>query len=231
MSRRISNSIEKLGMPCPYFITLEGPEGSGKTTQIRPLADWLCERGYAVEVTREPGGTDIGNQIRAVLHDPRNTAMDATAEILLYSADRAQHVAQCIRPALAAGKIVVSDRYYDSTLAYQGYGRGLDLEMLHTITAFATGGLKPDLTLYLDVAPEEGLERRQANGEEWNRLDAETLDFHQRVRAGYMALIAQEPERWAVIDAARSVEEVQEEIRAEVEARLGQVRLRQTRNT
>ena len=206
------------------FITLEGPEGSGKTTQIPLLVDWLREQGYAVELTREPGGTDIGTQIRDVLHDPVNTAMDATAEILLYSADRAQHVAQCIRPALAAGKIVVSDRYYDSTLAYQGYGRGLDLEMLRAITAFATAGLKPDLTLYLDIAPEEGLQRRQAGGEEWNRLDAETLDFHRRVRAGYMALIAQEPERWVVIDAARSVEEVQGAIRAEVGARLEKVR-------
>jgi len=206
------------------FITLEGPEGSGKTTQIPLLVDWLREQGYAVELTREPGGTDIGNLIRDVLHDPRHTAMDATAEILLYSADRAQHVAQCIRPALAAGKIVVSDRYYDSTLAYQGYGRGLDLEMLRAITAFATAGLKPDLTLYLDIAPEEGLQRRQAGGEEWNRLDAETLDFHRRVRAGYMALIAQESERWVVIDAARSVEEVQGAIRAEVGARLEKVR-------
>jgi dTMP kinase len=205
------------------FITLEGPEGSGKTTQIPRLVDWLRAQGHTVEVTREPGGTDIGNQIRDVLHDPVNTAMDATAEILLYSADRAQHVAQRVRPALAAGKIVVSDRYYDSTLAYQGYGRGLDLEMLHTITAFATGGLKPDLTLYLDIAPEEGLQRRQANEEEWNRLDAETLEFHQRVRAGYMELIAQEPERWVVIDAARSVEEVQEEIKAQVQKRLKQV--------
>ncbi|MEJ2554438.1 MAG: dTMP kinase, partial [Gammaproteobacteria bacterium] len=121
-------------------------------------------------------------------------------------------------------KVVVSDRYYDSTLAYQGYGRGLDLEMLRAITAFATGGLKPDLTLYLDIAPEEGLQRRQANEEEWNRLDAEALDFHQRVRDGYMALIAQEPERWAVIDAARSVKEVQEEIRVQVEVRLNQAR-------
>jgi dTMP kinase len=207
-------------MPCPYFITLEGPEGSGKTTQIRPLVDWLCGQGYDVEVTREPGGTAIGDQIRDVLHDPRNMAMDATAEILLYSADRAQHVAQCIRPALAAGKVVVGDRYADSTLAYQGYGRGLDLEMLRAITAFATGGLKPDLTLYLDVAPEEGLERRRAGGDEWNRLDAETLDFHRRVRAGYMELIAQEPERWAVINAARSVEEVQAQIRSVVQERL-----------
>jgi len=206
------------------FITLEGPEGSGKTTQIQLLAGWLREQGYEVVLTREPGGTDIGDQIRAVLHDPRNTAMGATAEILLYSADRAQHVAECIRPALADGKVVVSDRYYDSTLAYQGYGRGLDLEMLRTITAFATGGLKPDLTLYLDIAPEEGLQRRQAGGEEWNRLDAETLEFHQRVRAGYMELIEQEPERWVVIDAVRALEEVQEKIRAKVQARLGQMR-------
>jgi dTMP kinase len=206
------------------FITLEGPEGSGKTTQIPLLVDWLCRQGYEVELTREPGGTDIGNQIRDVLHDPRNAAMDATAEILLYSADRAQHVAQRVRPALAAGKIVVSDRYYDSTLAYQGYGRGLDLEMLRIITAFATGDLKPDLTLYLDIAPEEGLERRRTNGGEWNRLDAETLDFHRRVRAGYMALIDREPERWVVIDAARSVEEVQEEIRVQVGAGLEQVK-------
>jgi dTMP kinase len=206
------------------FITLEGPEGSGKTTQIQLLVGWLQEQGHEVVLTREPGGTDIGDQIRAVLHDPRNTAMDATAEILLYSADRAQHVAQVIRPALADGKVVVSDRYYDSTLAYQGYGRRLDLEMLRAITAFATGGLKPDLTIYLNIAPEEGLQRRQAGGDEWNRLDAEALEFHQRVRAGYMELIAQEPERWAVIDAARTLEEVQEQIRGQVKARLEQVK-------
>jgi dTMP kinase len=203
------------------FITLEGPDGSGKTTQFHRLVGWLRELGYEVSPTREPGGTDVGNQIRTVLHDPANTAMDATAEILLYSADRAQHVAQLIRPALAAGKVVVSDRYYDSTLAYQGYGRRLDLAMLRSITAFATGGLKPDLTLYLDITPEEGLSRRQAGGEEWNRLDAEALDFHQRVRAGYLNLVKQEPERWVVIDANRSVEEVQEEIREHVKARLG----------
>jgi dTMP kinase len=206
------------------FITLEGPEGSGKTTQIQLLVGWLQEQGHEVVLTREPGGTDIGDQIRAVLHDPRNTAMDATAEILLYSADRAQHVAQVIRPAMAGGKVVVSDRYYDSTLAYQGYGRGLDLEMLRAITAFATGGLKPDLTLYLDIAPDMGLQRRQAGGDEWNRLDAEALEFHQRVRAGYMELIAREPERWAVIDAARTLEEVQEQIRGQVKARLEQVK-------
>jgi dTMP kinase len=206
------------------FITLEGPEGSGKTTQIELLVAWLGEQGYDVVLTREPGGTEIGNQIRDVLHDPANTRMAAAAEILLYSADRAQHVAEFITPFLAKGKIVISDRYYDSTLAYQGYGRGLDLEALQAITAFATGGLKPDLTLYLDIAPERGLERRQTGGGEWNRLDAETLEFHQRVREGYLELINQEPERWVVIDADGSVEEVQEEIREQVGARLEQVR-------
>jgi len=202
------------------FITLEGPDGSGKTTQFHLLVEWLNEQGYEVVPTREPGGSDIGDQIRAVLHDPRNTAMDARTEILLYSASRAQHVAQLIRPALAEGKVVVSDRYYDSTLAYQGYGRGLDLETLRAITAFATGDLMPDLTLYLDIPPEEGLQRKQAGGDEWNRLDAEALEFHQRVRAGYLELIRQEPDRWAVIDATRPVEEVQAEIRAQVQARL-----------
>jgi dTMP kinase len=206
------------------FITFEGPEGSGKTTQIRLLVEWLRKQGYDVVLTREPGGTDIGNQIRAVLHDPHNTAMDAGAEILLYSADRAQHVAQRIRPALAAGQVVVSDRYADSTLAYQGYGRGLDLETLRTITGFATGGLTPNLTLYLDIVPEEGLQRRQMGGDEWNRLDAEAPQFHQRVRAGYLELVTQEPQRWAVIDGNRPVEEVQAEIRARVEARLKQAK-------
>ena len=206
------------------FITFEGPDGSGKTTQIRLLAEWLRERGYEVVVTREPGGTGIGDQIRAVLHDPHNTAMDAATEILLYSADRAQHVAQRIRPALAAGKIVISDRYADSTLAYQGYGRGLGRETLRTITGFATGGLTPDLTLYLDITPEEGLQRRRTGGGEWNRLDAEALEFHQRVRAGYLKLVEQESERWVVIGAARPVEEVQAEIRAVIQGRLERVK-------
>jgi len=206
------------------FITLEGPDGSGKTTQARLLAEWLREQGYEVVLTREPGGTDIGDQIRAVLHDPYNTAMDARTEILLYSASRAQHVAQRIRPALAAGKIVISDRYADSTLAYQGYGRGLDLKTLQAITAFATGGLTPDLTLYLDVAPQEGLQRRRLGGEEWNRLDAERLEFHQQVRDGYLELAGLALERWVVIDATRSVEEVQAEIRALVKTRLNRVK-------
>jgi len=206
------------------FITFEGPDGSGKTTQAHLLAERLREQRHEVVLTREPGGSDIGDQIRVVLHDLRNTAMDARTEILLYSASRAQHVAQLIRPALAAGKIVISDRYADSTLAYQGYGRGLDLETLRTVTAFATGGLVPDLTLYLDIPPQEGLQRRRLGGDEWNRLDAEALEFHQRVRAGFLELVRLEPERWVVIDGTRSAEEVQAEIRALVQARLSQVK-------
>ena len=206
------------------FITLEGPEGSGKTTQARLLAAWLRDQGYQVTLTREPGGTDIGDQIRAVVHDPENRAIDARTEFLLYSASRAQHVAQRVRPALAAGEIVVSDRYADSTLAYQGYGRGLDLEALRRITGFATGGLTPDLTLYLDIPAEDGLQRRQLGEGEWNRLDAEALGFHQRVRAGYLELVKREPRRWVVIHADRSVEEVQAEIRDVVQGRLNPVK-------
>lgn len=202
------------------FITFEGPDGSGKTTQARLLADWLRGQGHDVLLTREPGGTHIGDQIRAVLHDPHNIAMDARTEILLYSASRAQHVAETIRPALTAGKLVISDRYADSTLAYQGYGRRLDLATLQAITAFATGGLTPDLTLYLDLPPHEGLQRRQSGGGEWNRLDAEALEFHQRVRAGYLELARQEPQRWVMISADRSAEEVQAEIQTLVQAKL-----------
>lgn len=202
------------------FITLEGPDGSGKTTQAHLLVEWLRESDYDVTLTREPGGTEIGDQIRAVLHDPQNTAMDARTEILLYSASRAQHAAQLIRPALAAGRVVISDRYADSTLAYQGYGRGLDLCELRAITTFATGGLTPDLTLYFDIVPSEGLQRRLLSGEEWNRMDAEELAFHRRVRDGYLKLVSQEPERWVVINAAQTMEEVQAEVKAAMKARL-----------
>ncbi len=202
------------------FITFEGPEGSGKSTQIGLLAAHLRAAGYDVLTTREPGGTPIGDQIRAVLHDVTNTAMVAEAEILLFSASRAQHVRQLIRPALARGTIVLSDRYADSTLAYQGYGRGLDLAALRQITEFATGGLIPDLTLYLDCPVEEGLKRKRqalALGEgEWNRLDREVVAFHRRVHQGYLALIAAEPERWQVLDARGPIAEVQKEIQKAV---------------
>lgn len=204
------------------FITLEGPEGSGKSSQIGLLAGFLREQGFGVLQTREPGGTRIGDQIRACLHDVDNGEMTAVTEVLLYAASRAQHVDELIRPALAAGQIVLCDRFADSTIAYQGYGRGLDLTDLHTLTRIATGGLKPHLTLLLDIDVERGLARRKVGGDEMNRLDLEAVSFHQRVRQGYHALAAAEPERWMTIDADRTVGEVQGDLRTAVLSRLRQ---------
>lgn len=206
------------------FISFEGPDGSGKTTQLSQLVDYLREQGYTVFQTREPGGTPIGDQIRAVLHDLNNQDMHPHTEILLYAASRAQLVAQEIRPRLAAGEIVCCDRYADSTLAYQGYGHGLDLATLRTILHFATGGLQPDLTLYLDISAEEGLARRKQGvqvGEEWTRMDALSVEFHRRVRAGYQALKAEDPARWVTIAAADARDAIQARLRAVVDARLG----------
>lgn len=194
------------------FITLEGPEGSGKSSQIGLLADFLRQQGFSVLMTREPGGTDIGDQIRHVLHDVANSAMSSPAELLLYSASRAQLVHELIRPALAAGQVVLCDRYADSTLAYQGYGRSLNLSELQTITQFATGGLKPDLTLLLDIDVERGLARRRDGGEEMNRLDLEVVEFHQRVRDGYHQLALADPDRWIIVDADRPVTAVQADL-------------------
>jgi dTMP kinase len=206
------------------FITFEGPDGSGKTTQAQLLYEYLQERGYPVFLTREPGGTSIGDQIREVLHSLENTEMLPQTEILLYSASRAQLVGQIIRSHLARGEIVLCDRYADSTLAYQGYGHGLDLQVLQAITTFATGGLKPDLTIYLDIDVEEGLRRKLAahrdREAEWNRMDQQELAFHRRVRKGYLQMAAAEPERWVVIGAAQLADAAQRAIRAEVEAKL-----------
>lgn len=201
------------------FITFEGPEGSGKTTQIRLFAEFLRARGYDVLTTREPGGTEISDQIRAVLVNLRNTAMHPRTEILLFQAARAQLVEQVIRPALSRGTLVLSDRYADSTLAYQGYGHGYPLEELRRLIAFATGGLIPDLTFLLDVDPAQGLERKQREGE-WNRLDAYDLGFHQRVRAGYLEMARAEPHRWVVVNATQSIEVIQNDIRRCFEQRL-----------
>lgn len=196
------------------FVTFEGPEGSGKTTQIRLLAAWLQERGQAVLATREPGGTRIGDAIRALLLDPAHTEMCAEAEILLFSAARAQIVNQVIRPHLDAGGVVLCDRFADSTFAYQGYGRRLDLQILRQITAFATGGLTPDLTVCLDLPVMEGLRRKQQGvSGEWNRMEREVLEFHERVRQGFLDLAAAEPARWLVLDALLPVERIQEAIR------------------
>jgi dTMP kinase len=195
------------------FITFEGPEGSGKTSQIVLLAAFLRELGYEVVQTREPGGTSIGDQIRDILHDVDNGEITAVAELLLYSASRAQLVQELVQPALAEGKIILCDRYADSTIAYQGYGRGLDLQELHMLMQFATGGLKPLLTLLLDIDVERGLARRQANGDEMNRLDLEKVSFHQKVRSGYHELVEAEPGRWIIIDADRSVDAIQKDLR------------------
>ncbi|MEN6556287.1 MAG: dTMP kinase [Anaerolineaceae bacterium] len=197
------------------FITLEGPEGSGKTSQMRELAAYLQGMGYEVLTTREPGGTDIGDQIRQVLVRLENQGLHPRTEILLFLAARAQLVEQVIKPALSAGKVVLCDRYGDSTLAYQGYGHGLDLATLRSMLAFATDQLKPDLTLLLDLDVEAGLQRKRKEAE-WNRLDAYEVAFHHRVRAGYLELRAQEPERWRVIDAGASKDAVQLAMRAAV---------------
>lgn len=204
------------------FITFEGPEGSGKTTQIQLLAAWLREQGQTVLATREPGGTAIGDRVRAILLDSDHREMQAQTEILLFSAARAQIVGQIIRPHLAGGGVVLCDRFADSTLAYQGYGRQLDLATLRLITAFATGGLQPDLTFCLDLPVDVGLQRKAAGaGEEWNRMEQETLAFHSRVRRGYLTLAQAEPARWRVLDATQSVKALQAAMRAEVAAQLG----------
>ena len=196
------------------FITLEGPEGSGKSMQICEMAEYLREHGKQVLTTREPGGTFIGDQIREVIMRMDNTMMSPRAEILLFCAARAQIVEEVIRPNLQKGLVVISDRYADSTLAYQGYGHGLDLETLKLILHFATGGLKPDLTLLLDVDVEEGLNRRRIGGGEWNRLDAQQLAFHQRVRQGYLKMAEDEPARWLVINARQKPPQVQADIQS-----------------
>jgi len=206
------------------FVSFEGPEGSGKSTQIRLLEQALRRRRANFVSTREPGGTPIGEQIRAVLHDAKNQAMLPIVEILLYSAARAQHVGQVIRPALQRGDIVISDRFAESTLAYQGYGRGLDLKVLRMITDFATDGIKPDLVIYLDLDVQAGLERKRRDRDrglgEWNRMDQQSLEFYRRVREGYLAMATQEPERWLVIDATQTVQAIHEQIWQHIEASL-----------
>ena len=203
------------------FVTFEGPEGGGKTTQVQLLARWLATAGYNVLTTREPGGTRIGDAVRALLLDPAFTEMRSETEILLFSAARAQIVNERIKPHLEKGGVVLCDRFADSTLAYQGYGRRLDLDTLRLITRFATGGLVPDLTICLDLPVVEGLRRKQGCDEaEWNRLERERQEFHERVRQGYRALSQTEPERWLVLDAMEPVTQIQHEIRRRISERL-----------
>lgn len=192
------------------FITFEGPEGAGKSTQLARLVEHLQTAGIAPVVTREPGGTAFGTRVREVLLDPA-LDMHALPEFLLYSASRAQLVQDVIQPALNGGEVVICDRYFDSSLAYQGAGRGLALSLLQSITQEVTGGLKPDLTLLLDLNPVIGLERAAARGQP-DRLERADLGFHQRVRQGFLDLARQEPGRFVVLDAARTPDQLAQDI-------------------
>jgi dTMP kinase len=200
------------------FVAFEGGEGVGKSTQIASAAAWLRDGGRQVVETREPGGTPLGGELRRLLLDPAGD-IAPRAEALLYAADRAQHVESVIRPALSAGHVVLTDRYLDSTLAYQGAGRSLGLDDTRIVTAWATGGLLPDLTVLLDLDPSVGLRRAGARATP-DRLEAASLAFHEAVRAGFLALAAEAPERYAVLDAADEPDEVAAAVRAAITARL-----------
>jgi dTMP kinase len=195
------------------LITFEGIDGCGKTTQMRLLGQHLTERGVTVVSTREPGGTELGRKVRSALLDGGAGSVEPLAELLLYAADRAQHVRRVILPALAEGKVVLSDRFYDATTVYQGYARGFDLKLVNQLNELATGGLKPDLTLLFDLDVETGLKRtmRRADGtgsgaDRPDRLDQEPVEFHERVRKAYLEIAASEPQRFRVIPSAGPVE-------------------------
>lgn len=200
------------------FITFEGIEGSGKSTQISLLRDHLVFRGKDVVLTREPGGTAIGDQVRRVLLDPANKAMDPTAELLLYAASRAQHLRQVISPALNSGKIVLCDRFSDATLAYQGYGRGLSVAVIRDLDRIVTASLRPRLTILLDIDARTGVARARGRNSAQNlhaeaRFEDEAIEFHTRVRDGYLAIAREEPERFRLVSAAGPPEEIHKEIR------------------
>jgi len=200
------------------FISFEGIEGSGKTTHAKHTVRFLKDKGHDCVITREPGGTRIGEKIRAILLDPLSKDMDPLTELLLYTADRAQHIKEYILPLLSDGKMVLCDRYYDATMAYQGFARGLDIGLIEKMHKLLFENLKPDITLLLDLPPEIGLERAwkqikkgTRTGEE-TRFEEETLSFHKQVRSGYLELASLEPERFRIIDASKKEDEVQEEI-------------------
>ena len=190
------------------LITLEGPEGAGKTTILQQILPILTQVGVAILTTREPGGIRIAESIREIILAPENTAIDGKTELLLFAAARRQHLNEKVRPALAEGKIVIIDRFIDSSVAYQGYARGIDVADVEAINRFATDGLLPDLTLYLDVDTEVGLTRVMAGDREVNRLDLEAQEMHQKVRAGYQAIDKAHPERIVTIDASQALDQV-----------------------
>jgi dTMP kinase len=203
-----------------FFLAFEGGEGTGKTTQLKVLAGALSKRGYDVVVTHEPGDSPVGTRLRELLLDPK-TVVTAQTEALLYAADRAEHVAHVVAPALARGAIVLTDRYIDSSIAYQGFGRGLDLDEVVRTSRWATGGLLPHLTLVLDLPVEDGLRRARGRSGRADRLEAEALDFHERVRAGFLQLAKAEPARYAVIAATGAPDQVADAVLAAVDAALG----------
>ncbi|TVY06824.1 dTMP kinase [Paenibacillus cremeus] len=195
------------------FITVEGGEGAGKSSAINAITNHVAAKGYKVVSTREPGGINIAEQIRAVILDRSNTAMDGRTEALLYAAARRQHLAEKVIPALQAGKAVICDRFIDSSLAYQGYARGLGIDAVFEINQFAIGDWMPDLTIYMDVRPEIGLARIQADqGREVNRLDVESMAFHERVREGYRQVMERFPNRVVQVDAEQTMDNVLEQI-------------------
>jgi dTMP kinase len=205
------------------FITFEGGEGTGKSSQLAVLRAALCAGGRAVVETQEPGGTTIGREIRGILLNPARTGMTAVAELLLYEASRAQLVGEVIRPALARGEVVLCDRFTDSTVAYQGYGRGLELDIIESLNRLVSGGLRPDCTFLLDLDPAAGLARvRQRTPED--RMEAEVLEFHRRVREGFLAIARREPDRVVVLDGTRPPGEIATRIRDRVTALLGAAR-------
>lgn len=201
------------------FITIEGVEGAGKSTQAARLADALRRDGHEVVLTREPGGTELGRALRRMLLEDDSPGPTAETELLLYLADRAEHVRRLIQPALARGAIVIADRFSDSTIAYQSYGRGLPLETVKRLDAFARGGLTPDLSFFLDLPPDIGLERARATGPA-DRLEREALDFHRRVREGFLAIATSEPTRVVLLDASIEIADLARELAEHARARL-----------
>lgn len=204
------------------FITFEGGEGSGKSSAIAGVKKYLEEKGYDVILTREPGGTKISEQIRNVILDKENTEMDSRTEALLYAASRRQHLVEKIWPSIKQGKIVICDRYLDSSLAYQGHARGLGVEDILKVNEYATEGTFPNITFLLDITPEQGLNRIQANSSrEVNRLDLEKMSFHHKVRDGYLALAKRFEDRYVIIDASKPLAEVIQDLCEAIEKRLG----------
>jgi dTMP kinase len=213
---RVTTAAEGVYADTGLFLCFEGGEGAGKSTQASLLRDWLVARGHDVLLTFEPGDTPVGQDIRRIVLDPATGHLADRTEALLYAADKAEHVEKVVRPALAAGSVVITDRYVDTSLAYQGTGRGIDAAELEHVLRWATGDLRPHLTVLLDVEPTAGLGRF----EERDRIEAESLDFHRRAREGFLALAAANPDHYLVVDARADKDEIAALIRERVEGHL-----------